>query len=144
MIGRRPDGWSWIRNFHICWTRVRTMLTDVWTVVFELRFLPYEWARPDGNPRHPDGCINLPLFDLGKKIWCWSITGRRPDGLLRCPDGYNLEQKLHDTVEGPDGNLRRPDEWCLVYRASGQLSGNRFFLTCLIEDIFRTVAVVFP
>jgi hypothetical protein len=155
MIGRRPDGWSWIRNFHICWTRVRTMLTDVRTVVFELPFLPYVWARPNGNPRRPDGCINLPLFELGKKIWSWSIIGRHPDGLLRCPDGCKLELKLHDTVEGPDENPRHPDEWCLVCRASrrngtssGQLelvdrwaserdgtsserlSGNRFFLIC--------------
>jgi hypothetical protein len=87
MIGRHPNGWSWIRNFHICWTRVRTMLTDLWTVVFELRFLPYEWARLDGNPHRPDGCINLPLFELGKKIWSGSITGHHLDGLLRRPDG---------------------------------------------------------
>jgi hypothetical protein len=120
MIGRRPDGWSWIRNFHICRTRVRTKLTDVRTVVFELQFLPYVWARLDWNPRRPDGCINLPLFELGKKIWSWSITRRCPDGLLSRPDGYKLEQKLLDTMEGPDGNPRRPDAWCLVCRASGQ------------------------
>jgi hypothetical protein len=42
--------------------------TDVRAVEFELRFLPYGVARPDGNPRHPDGCSNLPLFELGKKI----------------------------------------------------------------------------
>jgi hypothetical protein len=33
-------------------------LTDVRTVIFELRFLPYYWARPDGY-------LNLPLF------WTW-------------------------------------------------------------------------
>jgi hypothetical protein len=120
MISRRPDGWSWISNFHICWTRVRTMLTDVWTVVFELRFLPYEWARPDRNPRRPDGWINLPLFELGKKIWSWSITRSRSDGLLSRPDRCKLEQKLLDTVKGPDGNPRRPNGWCLVCRVSGR------------------------
>jgi len=26
------------------------------------------------------------------------------------PDECKLEPKLHDTVEGPDGNPRRPDE----------------------------------
>jgi hypothetical protein len=41
--------------------------TDVRTVEFELRFLPYGVARPDGNPRRPDGCSNLPIFELGKK-----------------------------------------------------------------------------
>jgi len=96
------------------------MLTDVRTVVFELQFLPYEWARPDGNPRRPDGFINLPLFELGKKIWSWSITGCHPERLLRRPDGCKLEPKLHDTEEGPDENPRRPDEWCLVCRASGR------------------------
>jgi len=40
-------------------------LTDVQTVIFELRFLPYVWARPDGNPRRPDGWSNLPLN------WTW-------------------------------------------------------------------------
>jgi hypothetical protein len=42
--------------------------TVVRTVEFELRFLPYGVAYPDGNPRRPDGCSNLPLFELGKKI----------------------------------------------------------------------------
>jgi hypothetical protein len=40
-------------------------LTDVRTVIFELQFLPYIRARPDGNPRHPDGWSNLPLN------WTW-------------------------------------------------------------------------
>jgi len=139
MKSRCPDGWSWIRNFHICCTRVQTMLTNVRTVVFKLRFLPYEWARPDGNPCHPDGCINLPLFELGKKIWSWSITGRRSDRLLRRLDGCKLEQKLLDTVEGPDGMARRPDGWNTgqmsvrtgwhVVRTAGK---DRTFMTCRI------------
>jgi hypothetical protein len=79
-MSMRPNGWSWIRNFHISWMRVRTKLTDVRTIVFELRFLPYEWARPDGNLRRPDGCINLPLFELWKEnmklIDHWTSSGR--------------------------------------------------------------------
>jgi hypothetical protein len=31
------------------------MLTDVQTGTFELRFLPYGDARPDGIPHRPDG-----------------------------------------------------------------------------------------
>jgi hypothetical protein len=120
MIGRCLDGWSWIRNFQICWMRVRTKLTEIRTVVFELRFLPYVWGRPDGNPCCPDGCINLPLFELWKKIWSWSITGSRPYGLLRCPNGCKLEQKLLDTMNCPDGNPRSPDKWCLDCLASGR------------------------
>jgi hypothetical protein len=153
MIGRRPDGWSWIHNFHICGMHVRTMLTDVRMVVFELRFLPYEWVRPE-NPRLPNGCINLPLSELGKRIWSWSIIGRRPDGLPRRPDGCKLEQKLLDADDCPDGNPGRPDWWCFCLSgirtvwyvvqtdetvdgwASGRddtsserMSRNRFFLT---------------
>jgi hypothetical protein len=44
------------------------MLTGVWTVEFELRLLPYGLARPDGNPRRPDGWSNLPRFDFGKNL----------------------------------------------------------------------------
>jgi hypothetical protein len=40
-------------------------ITDFRTVIFELRFLPYIWVRPDGKPHRPNGCINLPLF------WTW-------------------------------------------------------------------------
>jgi len=44
-----------------------------------------------------------------KESEAWSNTKRRSDGLLRRPDGCKLEQKLLDTVEGSDGNPRRPD-----------------------------------
>jgi len=55
-----------------------------------------------------------------ERIWSWLITNWRPDGLLRCPDGCKLEQKLLDTVKGPDGKIRRPDRWCLsVWRPKG-------------------------
>jgi len=43
----------------------RPRLTVVRTMIFELRFLPYVWVRPDGNPRRPDGWSNLPLN------WTW-------------------------------------------------------------------------
>jgi hypothetical protein len=36
-------------------------------------------------------------------------TERRPNGLLRRPDGCRLEQKLLDTEEGPNGKPCRPD-----------------------------------
>jgi hypothetical protein len=52
-------------------------LTDVRTVIFELRFLPYGDGRPDGIPHRPDGCIDLPLF------WTWkeSEAGRSLMGI---------------------------------------------------------------
>jgi hypothetical protein len=42
--------------------------TGVRTVEFELRFLPHGVARPDRNPRRPNGCSNLLIFAFGKKI----------------------------------------------------------------------------
>jgi len=92
MGDERPDGWTSTRNFHICYALVRTKavfktievesaifitiervsgprLTDVRTVIFELGFLPYVWAHPDGNPRRPDGWSNLPLN------WTWKESG---------------------------------------------------------------------
>jgi hypothetical protein len=86
-------------------------LTDVRTVIFELRFLPYVWVCPDGKPRRPDGVSIFPYLNL-ERIWSWSITDGRPDGMLRGPDGCKLEQKLLDIVEGPKGKIRRPDGWC--------------------------------
>jgi hypothetical protein len=72
MGDEHPDGYSSTRNFHIGNARVRTLevesvisffdarasgpqLSDVRTVIFELRFLPYGDARPDGIPHPPDG-----------------------------------------------------------------------------------------
>jgi hypothetical protein len=66
MGDERLDFWTSTRNFHICYARVQTIevesaisltderesrprLTVVRTVIFELRFLPYVWARPDGK-----------------------------------------------------------------------------------------------
>jgi hypothetical protein len=44
------------------------MLTDVRTVIFELRFLPYVCARPDGKPHRPDGLSIFPYSELGKNL----------------------------------------------------------------------------
>jgi hypothetical protein len=55
------------------------MLTDVQTVVFELRFLPYLWARPDGKPHRPDGVSIFPYSELGKNLKLidhWWTSGR--------------------------------------------------------------------
>jgi len=56
----------------------KPMLTDVWTVIFELRFLPYVWVRPDGKPRRPDG-VSIPISELGKNLKLidhWWTSGR--------------------------------------------------------------------
>jgi hypothetical protein len=95
------------------------MPIDVRTVIFELRFLPYVWVHSDGKPRLPDGVSIFPYLNL-ERIWSWSITDGRSDGMLRGTDWCKLEQKLLDTVEGLDGKIRRPDGWCWsVWRPNG-------------------------
>lgn len=44
------------------------MLTDVRTVVFELRFLPYLWARPNEKPHRPNDVSIIPYSELGKNL----------------------------------------------------------------------------
>jgi len=44
------------------------MLIDFLMVIFELRFLPYLWARPDGKPHRPDGVSIFPYSELGKNL----------------------------------------------------------------------------
>jgi hypothetical protein len=79
MGDEHPDSYSSTPNFHIGNARVRTMiavvqtvevesaisffdahvsgpqLSDVRTVIFELRFLPYRDTRPDRIAHRPDG-----------------------------------------------------------------------------------------
>jgi hypothetical protein len=56
----------------------------------------------------PEGISIFPYSKLGKNLKLINTDGR-PNGLLRCPDRCKLEQKLLDTVKGPDGKIRRPD-----------------------------------
>jgi len=81
------DGWSDARNFHISSSLVRTMKNGVQTSEFWMRYLPYGWARPDGNPHRLDCCSDLPISVFWKEI---SITCRTLNGvqtvLSRRPD----------------------------------------------------------
>jgi hypothetical protein len=55
------------------------MLTDFRTVIFELRFLPYLWARPDRKPHCPDDVSIFPCSELGKNLKLidhWWMFGR--------------------------------------------------------------------
>jgi len=112
MRDRRPDGWSRIGNFHISCTRVRTNAhwrpdEGIWIAILALCMSASERETTSSGWLYQSSLIlNL------ERIWSWSITDRRPDGLLRCLDGCRLEQKLLDTVEGLDGKTRRPDGWC--------------------------------
>jgi hypothetical protein len=109
-------------------------LTVVRTVIFELRFLPYVWACPDGNPRCPDGWSNLPLN------WTWkeseadrSLRGVRTgswnvltDSSWNSSFSKQWRSGRESTLSGqmilglsgrPDSMAHRPDGW-----KSGQMS----------------------
>jgi hypothetical protein len=83
MGDERPDGYSSTRNFHISNARVRTVevelaisffdahasgpqLSDVRTVIFELRFLPYGASGRDTTSS--GRLIDLPFLGTWKEI----------------------------------------------------------------------------
>jgi hypothetical protein len=115
MVRSHPDGWSRIGNFLNCWTRVRTKANrrpdgDIWIVILALCMsLSRRESTSLGRLKQSSLKLNL------ERIWSWSIIDRCPDRLLRCLDECKLEQKLLDTVKGPNEKLRRPNGWCLVW-----------------------------
>jgi hypothetical protein len=95
MIGSCPDDWSWIGNFHISCTRVRIKADwrpkgDIWIAILAL------CMRAFGRESTPSERLKQSSLKLNlDRIRIWSITERRPDGLLRtvasrysrCPNG---------------------------------------------------------
>jgi hypothetical protein len=120
MRGRRPDGWSRIGSYHIQCTSVRTQLSDVRTVHFELRFLPYGDTRLDGIPHRPDGWLIFPFLNLerisepfrgliGVRTCCWNVWMEKA----------GTEASRYD-VGVQTEEARRPDRWCLsVWSSDG-------------------------
>jgi hypothetical protein len=95
------------------------MLTDVQTVVFELRFLPYLWARPDGKPRRPDGVSIFPYYELGKNLKLidhWWASGRDTEMSGRMQAGIEASR-----YSGGSGQKDTSFGWMmLVCLASGR------------------------
>jgi hypothetical protein len=132
MRDRHPGGWRRIVNFHISCTGVRTKADwrpdgGIWIAILALYMSASGWVYQSSL------ILNL------ERIWSWSITERRPDGLLRHPDGLlrrpdgllrrsegcKLEQKLLDTVEGPDEKNMSSGRMmlvCLEFRRYGTSS----------------------
>jgi hypothetical protein len=135
-------------------------LTDVRTVIFELRFLPYVWARPDRNPHRPDGWSNLPLnwtwkeCEAGRSLrgvrtGCWNV---RMDASWNSSFSKQWRSERERTSSGQmmvglsgvwmvwpfvrtDGIV---DRWASRRddMSSGQLTNNRNLLTCKQCRIF--------
>jgi hypothetical protein len=145
MIGSRLDGWSRIGNFLLWWTRVRTTAVrcpdgDIWITTLALR------------RRASRRLINLPFLGTWKEIWNWSSTERRPDVLLKHPDGCKLDRTFSTqwrvqterhvvrkddawSVWSPNSMARRPDGWNSDRWSSGRLTGNfKFFWLAGISE----------
>jgi len=112
MIGSRPDGWSRIGNFLLWWTRVRTTAVrrpdgDIWNAILSLR------RRVSGRDTTSSGrLIDLPFHGTWKLIINWSSTERRPDVLLKRPDGCKLDRTFSTQYSVWTEWLRRSDGWC--------------------------------
>jgi hypothetical protein len=99
---KRLDGWSRIGNFLNWWARVRT-------VIFELRFFPYLWVRPEG-------VSIFPYSELGKNLKLidhWWTSGRAAEMSGRMQAG--TEASRHSIGSGrKDTSSRRMILVCLV------------------------------
>jgi hypothetical protein len=124
------------------------VLTDVRMVIFELRFLPYLWARPDGKPHRPDGVSIFPYSELGKNLKLidhWWTSGRAAEMFGRMQAGkeasrHSVGSGLKDMssgrmilvclASGQDENVVWTDgivdRWTSRWdnTSSGQLTGN--------------------
>lgn len=103
MKSRRLDGWSRIGNFHISCTRF-------WTVIFELRFLPYVWVRPDGKPHRLDGVSIFPYSELVKNLKLidhWWMSGRATERSGR------MQASRNSRGSGREKYVVRADDTCL-------------------------------
>jgi hypothetical protein len=95
-------------------------LSDVRTIIFELRFLPYEDARPDGIPHLPDSWLIFPFLEHGKK----SETDRVLAGVRTCCWKVRTNASWHRNFSIQYGVWTewtlRPEGWCWsVYRPDG-------------------------
>jgi hypothetical protein len=120
MVGSHPNGWSWIGNFLLWCTRVRTTAVrrpddHIWIAILALRVRASERDTTSSGR-----LIDLPFLGTWKEIRNWSSTGRCPDVMMKRLDGCKLAQKLLDTVWGPDGMNTWSGRMMLVCLASGR------------------------
>jgi hypothetical protein len=95
-------------------------LSDVRTVHFELRFLPYGDTRLDGILHRPDGWLIFPFLKLWKESVIRSRTDRRPDVLLKRPNGASLHRSFSIRCRCPDGRSTSSGQVMLVCLMSGR------------------------
>jgi hypothetical protein len=99
----RPDGWTWMHN------------------------LPYEWARPNGNPHRPDYCSRLPISVFWKEISLliehWTTSRRAAE-----MSGWKVLVVWTDdawTFERPNGITCSLDECSGTLKSSWTLNSGR-------------------
>jgi hypothetical protein len=138
MISRRPDGWSWMRNFHICWTHVRTKLAErpdgcIWIVILALCMSASGRESTSSRRLHQSSLIRTWKENL-KLIDHWTSSGRAAEmsGWMqagteasRCSEWSGQKstssRRMMLGLSGvrTDGTV---DRW-----VSGRLTGNRLF-----------------
>jgi hypothetical protein len=112
MRSNRLDGWSGISNFLLRWTRVRTIVVRrpdgyIWIAILALR------RRASGRDTTSSGwLIDLPFLGTWKEIRNWSSTERRPDVLLKRPDGCKLDRTFSIQYSVRTEWSHCPDGWC--------------------------------
>jgi hypothetical protein len=117
MVGECSDGWTTTHNFHICYARVRTMRgnrPDGWSRIGNFHIsctLPdQDWQTPGRGYLNCDSCLTETRVLTGyhivqtvgrsflyrnlERIWDWSSTERRPNVLLKRPDGCKLDRNI--------------------------------------------------
>jgi hypothetical protein len=100
---------------------VRQNLPGSRTVHFELWFLPYIDKRPDGIPHRLDGWLIFPFLKLWKESVIRSRTDRRPDVLLKRPDGASLHRSFSIGCRCLDGRSTSSGLVILVCLISGRM-----------------------
>jgi len=118
----RPDSWSSTRNFHICWTRVRTMADwrlDGWVLNCKLALGS---SASGWESTSSERLQHLPIFDFGKKIWIlidhWESSGRMQAGTEASQfKGVSRRKSTSSgrmilwSVRSSDGVARPPESW---------------------------------
>jgi hypothetical protein len=128
-------------------------LTDVRTVIFELRFLPYLWSRPDGKPHRPDGVSIFPYTELGKNLklidhwWTFERATER-SGRMQArtkASRHSVGSGRKRYVVRTDGKV---DRWASGWddTSSGRLTGNLkssifFAVQSLLKILWQVVSL---
>jgi hypothetical protein len=90
---------------------------DIWIAILAL-CMSASGRESTSSGRLKQSSLKLNL----ERIWSWSITERRPDGLLKRPDGCNAGTIASWYSKGPDGKCTSSG-WVMLGLSSVQTDG---------------------